>query len=177
MEAVLWEWLRQLLTDNTLQQAAQRYQERLRAHGEQDRRTEVVHRLAAVENEIKFNVRAARAGTLPEDMLEAENAPLVKEREDLQRELERLERTSRLPDRDAEELLAMGRTALDRWETLEDAGRKLDFLERVFTHVELWGDRMRIHHALDPLEPKDVALPTYWAPKRGVTEVDLDAAT
>jgi|LSQX01.1.fsa_nt_gb site-specific DNA recombinase len=175
VEAVLWAWLSHLITEDVLAEAARKHYQREVAARRQGRRAEVADRLLEVEDGIALNLRAARSGALPEDMLHDENAPLVSEREKLGRELAQIDAAAGLPERDLSWLKEAGRATIERLQETEDAGRRREFLGRIFEHVDLWSDRMVIYHRLDLLPPREVALPRYWRSEWGAEHVEFGA--
>ncbi|MEA3403082.1 MAG: recombinase family protein [Armatimonadota bacterium] len=177
VEAILWAWLGRLITDEHLERAARIHQQRRQSRHHRGEQQQLRDEVASVEDEIATNVRAAHADALPEDMLPQLNAPLIDRRDRLRQRLRRLEAQADVPERDARWMREAGLAAIEAIRESDDVARRRDFLGRVYSYVEVWGNRIRMHHTLEDIAPRTVRLPSFWSPLRGIDEVNLDEPT
>lgn len=154
------EWL----TDaEVLKEAVARYGDRRRRH---PRLAEWSRRLAEVEQELEYNLRAAREGAIDLDVLVRANRPLLEEK---QRLLDRLreEQARPMQEKALKELVRCSARSLVAELRHAPVDRQIAFLRRIFTHGELLPGRVRLHFAHPDLPPLVCGLPRFYAPTRG----------
>lgn len=154
-DAIVEQWTRHLVSADAMQQAV----ELVAAELAEDKGTELRdldEQLARLDREISYYHRAGARGSMPEEMVEAEVAPLLREREQAKRARGKLlAGPARIPpwleqyaERGADELFAQPRPVV------------MEFLLDLYERIDLFGDYIVIHHRLAK-EPVTVEVPRY----------------
>ncbi len=163
LEDALWAYVESLFTEKALTEVLRRHQRRHRKGAD----TQMQSRLEEVDIALERNLVAYRAGGLDADMLGAENRPLLQERDKIR---ETLARGDWLGER-REQLAALGKLkhVSDYVAALrEEPGEtQVRWLRLLVERVEVWPARLVVHHTFPELPPAEIALPRYYAPRRG----------
>ena len=126
--------------------------------------------VTAIDDQVRYNLHAARAGGLPADLLAAENAPLLERREVILRRL-------RAPRSEAaDELVVPNDPAA--WVTAVrslDVAEQVEILRQFYRAVALCEDHLIVQHHIPGLGPRKIAYPRWRGPVLGWAPVDLSA--
>ena len=163
--AVVWRHTEIILSGGYVQRGIEEAQRRQAEDRGQHR--ELRAQLAEVRAQISVNLDAARRGSLPPAMLDAENAPLVAQLAELEETLEALEP----PDLSGWEAVA----AMDAGEVLQTyrSRRSLEdqlrLLMGLYERVDVFRGEVTFHHQGGFLDPATRPLPGYYSEARGIT--------
>lgn len=119
-------------------------------------------RLAELDRQLGYNLRAAREGAVDIAMLTSENAPLLAEKQCLESRLGRL-----LTIEDREHLLLVTAEQVRGLANSASEGEQRRFLQKVFRSVEIHDGRLVFRLVIESFPPLSVAIPAYYAPRRG----------
>lgn len=157
--ALTWRAVEYFIGAEAIAEGYRRHQAKA-TEGERQRLQE---RRDKLQQDLAYNLAAARAGAISVSLLAQENAPLNAELEDLDRTLAELDAGSvRLTELQAvtpEQVVAMMQE--------QDTETQRRFLLRFFERVELHKGRLRFVPTIAEIEPFDVAVPPLYQPNRG----------
>lgn len=164
VEACLWAWTESLLSGVLLRAA-------LDEPSEVPDLDVLEAQLRALDEQVRYNLHAARAGGLPADLLAAENAPLLERREVILRRLRapRSEAAGEfvLPDDPAAWVTAVRSL---------DLAEQVEILRGFYRAVALCADHLIVQHNIPGLGPRKIEYPRWRGPVLGWAPVDLSAA-
>ena len=168
VHAVVWGWTEHLVSEHMRDRAVEVVAEILKGDEGTRTREAMRERLAALEREMEYNLSVAREGGLPPGRAAALNESLMSEHADLR------SRLLLLPEdvvRDAEWWRKQTRVSVSAIQD-QPLGEQLEWLLRLYTHVELRKEHLTFHHRL-PLETMRLAMPAYDYGAREWSEVQL----
>ena len=165
VEAAVWAYFLHLVTAEAIQTAARKLASRLAQRQARSQVGELREELAAVEERLRYNLQAARAGAMPADLLAEENAPVIEERNRLQEKLAQAEAQD-VPVAELRDLERLTRRVVEQWADLT-IGQKRERLEKVFARVDLHKGHLIVHHRYGGLPPRRIELPRYYSEQRG----------
>ena len=143
----IWAYVRELYSEEVLARAAERYREAQRQRQKGGKRARLRERLAELDRQVSYNLEAARAGGIDVALLAAENAPLFAERDRLREELAGMT-AEPLTAVDLRRLRGVSEATLEGIAESEDVGKQREFLERIFTHIEVQRELLVFHHRI-----------------------------
>ncbi len=166
--AVIWRHTELLFSQGDIQRAAKRHRAQS-AHDEITGRMKTIRqRLAEVDDRLQTNLEAAQRGLMPLDLLEEDNVPLMREREQLYDNLadcyETIDGRTDLTD-----LARISpQNLLARFRDKADNRHQLTFLSRLYSEIRVWKHHVEFHYRHDVMAPERRPLPHLYAPRRGI---------
>lgn len=169
VDDAVWAWTRQLVTEHLFKEALRHYAQ------EQDADTDsevaqLRERVAVLEEEISYNLGAARSGGLPLDLLAEQNAPLIQERDSLQGRLER--QAAGTPLAQLEDLQRISEGGFEGLLRETDPHARRDFLALLYNGIELHKHRLVIQHRI-AVPAQTVLLPRRYVPTKGPSQFEF----
>jgi len=112
LEAIVWEYTEYLFTGEALARGVRQYRKERRAATRDTERGDIEERLATAEQQIRLNIQYATAHLIPADMFDEQQRPLIRDREELQAQLEAIAEPHDLKPRDLRWLRDAGAAGL-----------------------------------------------------------------
>lgn len=164
--ALAWKAVGYLISEDAIAEA----HSRMMTADSNAERVALLRERQKLDDAIAYNLAAARAGAIDIALLARENAPLNARRAEVDRllaeEQKAIESIQGLCKVTSEELLETVQLA--------DIERQRRFLLRFFKYIEVHKGFLRFVPTIPDVKPFDVAIPKYYAPKRGGRFAEVD---